>query len=76
MAYRKTTRYTKQLATMREAKARKRLADPAPDHLPELPDLRRRIVITDYDFGERIHTLDLYRTNRNNLSMRIQGGIS
>ncbi len=30
MAYRKTTRYTKQLATMREAKARKRLADPAP----------------------------------------------
>lgn len=32
MAYRKTTRYTKQLATMREAKARKRLADPVSDH--------------------------------------------
>lgn len=31
---------------------------------PPLPHLRRRIVITDYDFGEKVHTLDLYRTAR------------
>ena len=31
---------------------------------PPLPHLRRRIVITDYDFGEKVHTLDLYRTGR------------
>jgi hypothetical protein len=30
----------------------------------EFPKLRRRIVITDYDFGEKVHTLDLYRTPR------------
>lgn len=40
------------------------MALPAPDYPPALPELRRRIVITDYDFGERVHTLDLYRTNR------------
>lgn len=73
MAYRNTPRYLRQLANMREAKARKRLADPAPDHLPELPDLRRRIVITDYDFGERIHTLDLYRTNRSDCYRVVAG---
>jgi len=29
-----------------------------------LPFLRRRIVITNYDFGEVVHTLDLYRSDR------------
>lgn len=64
MAYRKTTRYTNQLAAMREAKARKRLAYPVSDHLPELPDLRRRLVIEDFDFGHKVHVLELHRTNR------------
>lgn len=41
-----------------------RMAHPAPDYPPALPELRRRIVITDFDFGERIHTLDPYRSNR------------
>jgi len=49
---------------MREAKAIKREAGPAPERSPELPVLRKRIVITDYDFGEVVHTLDLYRTDR------------
>jgi hypothetical protein len=38
--------------------------EPAPDYLPALPELRRHIVISDYDFGETVHTIDLYRTNR------------
>jgi hypothetical protein len=31
---------------------------------PPLPHLRRRIVIADFDFGEKVHTLNLYRTRR------------
>ena len=37
---------------------------PAPSWPPALPVLRRRIVITDYDFGERRHVIELYRTRR------------
>lgn len=62
--YRKTKRSIEQLAQMRIARDRNRMASPAPDYPPVLPQLRRRIVITDFDFGERVHTLDLYRTNR------------
>jgi hypothetical protein len=64
MAYRKTRRSKETLARIRTGKDAVRMAQPAPDYLPELPELRRRIVITDYDFGERVHTLDLYRTSR------------
>jgi len=64
MAYRKTRRSREQIARMQEGKARARMERPTPERAPELPELRRRIVITDYDFGERVHTIDLYRTNR------------
>jgi hypothetical protein len=37
---------------------------PASDYLPELPDLRRRIIVIDYDHGRVVHRLDLYRTSR------------
>lgn len=64
MTYRKTRRSKETLARMRAGKDAARMARPAPDYPPALPELRRRIVITDYDFGERVHTLDLYRTVR------------
>lgn len=64
MAYRKTRRSKETLARMRAGKNAARMARPAPDYPTERPELRRRIVITDYDFGERVHTLDLYRTSR------------
>lgn len=69
MAYRKTKRSAETLARMRagrEAAGREaaRLARTAPEHPIAMPDLRRRIIVIDYDFGERVHTLDLYRTNR------------
>ena len=64
MPYRKTKRSREQLARMQEGKARARMERAAPDYPCTLPDLRRRITITDFDFGERIHTLDLYRTSR------------
>lgn len=64
MAFRKTRRSKEALERMRNSRDSNRQALPAPDYPPELPDLRRRIIIQDFDFGERIHTLDLYRTNR------------
>ena len=62
--YRKTRRSRETLAKMQAGRAAARMARPAPDYPAELPDLRRRIVIIDYDFGEHVHTLDLYRTSR------------
>lgn len=48
-----------------EARNEKRLAEPPPDYPLKLPELRRKIIITDYDFGEPItHEILLYRTNR------------
>lgn len=64
MAYRKTRRSKETLARMQAGKAAARMERPAPEYPAMMPDLRRRIVITDYDFGERVHTLDLYRTSR------------
>lgn len=62
--YRKRLNYSKKLRLMREAKEQKRIAGPAPDYPPVLPDLRRRIIIIDYDFGKVVHRIDLYKTNR------------
>ena len=64
MAYKVSKTRRNQLAQMRQAKALKRETGEAPIRAPELPFLRRRIVITNYDFGEVVHTLDLYRTDR------------
>ena len=64
MTYRKTQRSKKTLERMRRGRELACMARPAQDYAPMLPELRRRIVITDFDFGERVHTLDLYRTNR------------
>ena len=63
--YRVTTRQQQRYAAMRQAKAAKRLdSDPRPP-APEIPKLRRRIVIVDYDLGQRtVHRLDLYRSDR------------
>lgn len=62
--YRVTKKRREELARMREAKAAKRMASPAPDYPPELPDLRRRLIVEDFDFEHRTHVLEFYKTNR------------
>lgn len=64
MAYRKTRRSREQIAKMQAGKAASRMARPAPDYPPSLPDLRRRIVIDDFDFGHRVHVIECHRTSR------------
>ena len=51
MAFRVTKRSAEQQARMQAGRDRARMDRPAPDYPPILPDLRRRIVIEDWDFG-------------------------
>jgi len=63
--YRKTTKVIAKLEAMRNAKERKRLTGSAPDYPPILPDLRRTIIVIDYDSGVPVHhQIDLHRTGR------------
>lgn len=64
MSYRKTKRGQEQLARMRAAREANRMARPMDERAPDLPDLRRRIIIEDFDFGHSVHVLDLFKTNR------------
>jgi len=52
------------MAAMRAAKARKRLSGDPVERVPDLPNLRRRIIIIDYDHGRSVLYLDLYRSDR------------
>lgn len=55
----------RKLATMRAGRDRARMASPAPDYPPPLPELRRVVTITDYDTGEPVtHELRLLRSRR------------
>jgi len=65
MTYRLTKKAAQtRLAAMRRGRERARLGGPTPEYPQALPELRRQIIIRDFDFGEKIHTLDLYRTDR------------
>ena len=64
MAYRKTKRSIETLARLKAGKDAARMSREAPDYPQQLPDLRRRIVIEDFDFGHSVHVLELHRTNR------------
>ena len=64
MPYRQTRRSAEQLARMRAARDAARMSMPAPEYPPEIPTLRRRIEIIDYDFGERRHVIEMYRCGR------------
>ena len=64
MPYRRTHRSAEQMERMRAARAAARLVRPAPDYTHPLPVLRRRIEIRDYDFGETVHVVELYRSSR------------
>jgi hypothetical protein len=55
----------RRLEAMRRGKERARLARPAEGRAPELPELRREVVVIDYDSGEPVtHTLHLFKTKR------------
>lgn len=78
MSYRLTKKAAAQrqrLIAMRSGRERTRLAAPAPDYPVQLPELRRRIVIEDWDFGHKVHVLELHRTNRRDCCRVVADGV-
>ena len=67
MTYRVTKKAEAQrqkLASMRAGRAVAMMAEPAPDYPAALPDLRRRIIIEDFDFGHDVHVIELFKSDR------------
>lgn len=68
--YRKPTKRqqearARKLEAMRRGKDRARMGLTLEGRAPDLPMLRREVMVVDYDSGEPVtHTLHLYRTNR------------
>jgi len=67
--YRKRTKgskkFNERMAKARAAKERKRLDGPAPEYRPELPLVRRRLIVEDFDFGEPVrHEVVMRRSGR------------
>lgn len=59
MAYRKRTRISKKLQeAMQRGRERARMERPAPEYPPELPELRREIIIRDHDHGPVEHKIE------------------
>ena len=55
----------RRLRAMREGRDRARMASDPRGRPPDLPNLRREVIVTDYDTGQPItHTLHCYKTRR------------
>ena len=67
--YRRSRKYQQLIERTAREKAvreKRRMEGHHPDYPPELPELRRLIVVTDYDTGIPLtHQLVLFRRNRN-----------
>lgn len=66
--YRRTNKYEQQRAEAQvraqATRTRNRMAGPAPDYPHQLPELRMRITIERFDFGEQRNVFELRRTRR------------
>lgn len=75
MTFRKTRRSIETLARMKAGKDAARMDRAAHDYPVALPELRREIIIIDHDFGEKIHRMMLYRTNRRDCYRVVADGV-
>ena len=56
---------SRKLEAMRRGKERARMERPAPGRMPELPDLRRVVTVTDFDGPAPVtHELRMHRSRR------------
>jgi hypothetical protein len=63
--YRRTRKYTAtRQAAMQAGRDAARMAGPAPDYPPEMPDLRMRITIERFDGATERHVIELHKTRR------------
>jgi hypothetical protein len=64
----------RKLEAMQRGKDRARMERPAPGRMPELPELRRVVTVTDYDSGQPMtKELRLFRTKRVDV-FRVEAG--
>jgi len=49
---------------MNAGREKKRLESYPPEYPPVLPELRREIIIIDYDHGMKVYHMHCYKTNR------------
>jgi hypothetical protein len=55
----------RKMQAMRAGLERARMARPLEPRMPDLPLLRRELIVIDYDAGQPVtHTMHMYRTNR------------
>lgn len=58
-------RFNERMKRWRDAKEQIRLSGPAPKYPYEPPDIRRRIIIEDYDYGRTVrHEFMLMKSDR------------
>lgn len=58
-------KFNERMARWREAKEKIRLEGPCPEYPYEPPEIRRRIIIIDYDYDRELrHEIVLHRSNR------------
>ena len=63
--FRKRTKQSKRIEAAIAAREHKRLESDTPDYPAILPEVRRRIIIIDYDFGKPVvHKMELMKSNR------------
>ena len=64
--YRRTSKYSAaRQAAMQRGRAKANMDKPAPDYPHDLPEVRMRIIVERFDFGEPVrHEFELHRTNR------------
>lgn len=57
--------HSRRLEALRRGRDRANASKPPRGYPPTLPDLRREVIVIDYDSGQPVaHTLHLYRTKR------------
>ena len=68
-------RRARKLEAMRRGKDAARMARPAQGRMPDLPDLRRRVTVEDFDSGRAVvHVFELRRSRRvDSYSVSIDG---
>lgn len=64
MAYKTRKTGSRKLKNMREARLRQRQEGESPEYPLPLPELRRQIIVRDFDFGTVEHIINLYKENR------------
>lgn len=74
--YRRRKKISRKLQdAMQRGRERARMARPAPEYTPELPELRREIIVRVHDFETIEHRLELYKTNRRDCYRVVADGV-